>query len=57
MLVISAAAASLARRMLEEELTGTLEALCTQPLGSSSLALGSASFPFLFAIFRLSATS
>jgi ABC-2 type transport system permease protein len=52
MLVIGAAAASLARRLREEQLTGTLEALCTQPLRSSSLAIGFASFPFLFAITR-----
>ena len=52
MLVIGAAAATLTRRIREEELTGTLEALWTQPIGSTSLAIGLAGFPFLFAMLR-----
>jgi ABC-2 type transport system permease protein len=52
MLVINAAAASLVRRLREEELTGTLEALWTQPIGPAPLAIGLAAFPFLFAVAR-----
>ncbi len=52
MLVIQAASAGLARRVREEELTGTLEALCTQPVRSPALAFGLAGFQYLFAIAR-----
>jgi ABC-type multidrug transport system permease subunit len=52
MLVTGAAAAGLARRIREDEMTGTLEALCHQPIGAASLALGLAGFQFLFAIAR-----
>ena len=50
--VVQAASASLARRIREEQLTGTLEALVTQPLSSSEIAGGFAAFPFVFASAR-----
>jgi ABC-type multidrug transport system permease subunit len=53
-LVIQAATAGLARRVRDEEMTGTLEALCAQPLPSSVIAFGLAGFPYLFAMARAS---
>jgi ABC-2 type transport system permease protein len=50
--VITAASTSLAMRIREEQLTGTLEALVVQPLGSFELAVGLVGFPFLFAMVR-----
>jgi ABC-type multidrug transport system permease subunit len=50
--VIQAASIGLGRRVREDQLTGTLEALVAQPVKPSELALGIAGFPFLFAIFR-----
>jgi ABC-2 type transport system permease protein len=51
-LVMTAASTSLAIRIREEQLTGTLEALVVQPLSSFELALGLVGFPFLFAMVR-----
>lgn len=51
-LVIQAASVSLAHRIREEQLVGTLEMLAVQPLSTGELALGSASFHFAFAIVR-----
>jgi ABC-2 type transport system permease protein len=50
--VIQAAASGLARRLREEQLTGTLEAIVAEPVRSSELAIGMAGFPFLFAVTR-----
>jgi ABC-type multidrug transport system permease subunit len=52
MLVIGAATAGLMRRVREEQLSGTLEALVVQPVGPVALAFGLAGFPFLFATAR-----
>lgn len=51
--VITAAATGLAMRVREEQLTGTLEALLTQPMSTNQLALGMCAFPFLFATVRV----
>jgi ABC-2 type transport system permease protein len=51
--VITAAATGLALRVREEQLTGTLEALLTQPMTAVQLALGMCAFPFLFATVRV----
>jgi ABC-2 type transport system permease protein len=51
--VITAAATGLALRVREEQLTGTLEALLTQPMSATQLALGMCAFPFLFATVRV----
>ena len=53
-LVIQAATTGLARRVREEQLTGTLEALVGQPVSSTEIALGVAGFPFMFAMLRVS---
>jgi ABC-2 type transport system permease protein len=50
--VVGGAASGLARRLREEQLTGTLEALVVQPLTSAEICLGLAGFPLLFAIAR-----
>lgn len=50
--VLQAAITGVARRLREEQLTGTLEALCVQPISSGELAFGLAGFPFLFAVIR-----
>lgn len=50
--VMTAASTSLAIRIREEQLTGTLEALVVQPLSSFELAVGLVGFPFLFAMVR-----
>lgn len=51
-LVLQATTTQLAARIHQEQLTGTLEALWTQPISSTELALGLAGFPFLFATIR-----
>jgi ABC-2 type transport system permease protein len=51
-LVVSAASAEVAYRLRDEQLTGTLEVLCAQPLAPFQMAFGLASFPFLFAAVR-----
>jgi ABC-2 type transport system permease protein len=50
--VIGSASAQLAQRVREEQLTGTLEALVTQPVKSSELAFGLGGLPFLLALTR-----
>ena len=50
--VLQAAISGVSARLREEQLTGTLEALCAQPISAGELALGLAGFPFLFAVFR-----
>jgi ABC-2 type transport system permease protein len=50
--VIDTASAGLARRVRDEQLTGTLEVLLTHPLRVAELAFGLAGFPFLFALIR-----
>jgi ABC-2 type transport system permease protein len=50
--VIGSASAQLAQRVREEQLTGTLEALVTQPIKSSELAFGLGGLPFLLALAR-----
>jgi ABC-2 type transport system permease protein len=51
-LVIGAASAEIGRRLREEQLTGTLEALVTQPVRAWQIALGMAGWPFTFALAR-----
>jgi len=51
-LVLQAGTVVLARRVREEQLTGTLEMLVAQPIDPPELALGLAGFPFLFAVGR-----
>lgn len=50
--VIQAASVGLARRLREEQLTGTFEALVAEPVASAETSLGLAGFPFLFAVVR-----
>jgi ABC-2 type transport system permease protein len=52
--VMFATSASVSNRLREEQLTGTLEALTTQPLTPLELCMGLVSFPFVFACFRAS---
>jgi len=51
-IVFQAATVGLTRRLREEQLTGTLEALAAEPVRANEMALGLAGFPFLFAILR-----
>jgi ABC-2 type transport system permease protein len=51
--VVQAASAGVATKVREEQLTGTLEALVTQPLTTIEMALGMCALPFLFATFRV----
>lgn len=50
--VIDATSVSVASRLREEQLTGTLEALATQPVTRLELCVGLVSFPFVFASIR-----
>lgn len=50
--VLAAVSTSIASRLREEQLTGTLEVLVAQPLRSTELAVGLVSFPFLYAFAR-----
>jgi ABC-2 type transport system permease protein len=50
--VIDTASAGLARRVRDEQLTGTLEVLLAHPVRIAELAFGLAGFPFLFALIR-----
>jgi ABC-type multidrug transport system permease subunit len=52
MVVMEAASIGLANRIREEQLTGTLEALVTQPVTPIELAFGLTGYPFLFAMSR-----
>lgn len=54
-LVVQAASTGLARRVREEQLTGTLEMLVAQPVTATEMSLGLAGFPFAFATFRAAA--
>ena len=51
-LMVMSATADVANRIREEQLTGTLELLCVQPMGVWQLAVGTASFPLAFALVR-----
>jgi ABC-2 type transport system permease protein len=51
-IVVDAASVGLARRIRDEQLTGTLEALLTQPVTTAEVSFGLAGFPFLFAMVR-----
>jgi ABC-2 type transport system permease protein len=51
-LVIYAASTAVGYRVREDQLAGTLEALCTQPLRTFELALGVISFPLAFGVVR-----
>jgi ABC-2 type transport system permease protein len=50
--VIQSASVGLARRLREEQLTGTLEMLTAQPIGPAEMSVGLAGFPFLFSVCR-----
>lgn len=50
--VVQAALATLSISIRDEQMTGTLETLLMQPLGSPELAIGLAGYHFLFGIFR-----
>lgn len=51
-LVVSAASAEVGYRLQQEQVTGTLEALVTQPVRSTQIAFGLAGFPFGLALVR-----
>jgi ABC-type multidrug transport system permease subunit len=51
-LVVDAASEGIAYRIREEQLSGSLEALVTQPVRALELCLGMVGFPFLFAMAR-----
>ena len=51
-LVVQAASVGLTRRLRDEQLTGTLEILTTEPVTPTEISLGLAGFPFLFAATR-----
>lgn len=51
--VVQGACAGVSIRMREEQLTGTLEALATQPVTTVEMSAGMAGFPFLFATARV----
>lgn len=51
-LVIEAASEGVAERVREGQLSGTLEALMTQPLSTAQFCAGLAAFPFVFALIR-----
>ena len=54
-LVIYATSTGVAYRVRDEQLTGTLEILCAQPLRAVDLALGVITFPLGFAVVRAAA--
>jgi ABC-2 type transport system permease protein len=51
-LVIGAASTEIGLRLREEQLTGTLETLVAHPIRAWQIALGTASWPFAFALAR-----
>ena len=51
--VILSATSTISNRVREEQLTGTLEFICANPVRSSEFALGTAAFPFLYASVRV----
>lgn len=50
--VLQASIVGIARRLREEQLTGTLEALLVQPVSTPELTVGLTGFPFVFAMAR-----
>jgi ABC-2 type transport system permease protein len=50
--VIDATATVFARRIRDEQVTGTLEAVLTQPISIAELSFGFAAFPLLFGLVR-----
>jgi ABC-2 type transport system permease protein len=50
--VMQSATTGLARRVREEQLTGTLEALAVQPVSAVEMAAGLTGFPFVFGTLR-----
>jgi ABC-2 type transport system permease protein len=54
-LMVQVASQEFAYRVREQQLSGSLELLVTQPLGAVELCLGMAAFPFLFAVARAAA--
>ena len=51
--VILSATSAISSRVREEQLTGTLEFICANPVRSSEFALGTSAFPFLYATVRV----
>ena len=51
--VVAATSSGISLRIREEQLTGTLEALVTQPVSSLEMAIGMCGLPFLLATFRV----
>jgi ABC-2 type transport system permease protein len=51
--VINAATATVSQRVRQEQLTGTLEAIVSQPISATSLAAGTSGLPFMGAIVRV----
>jgi ABC-2 type transport system permease protein len=54
-LVVTATSSEIAFRLRDEQLTGTLEILCAQPVRAVELALGLTSFPLVYAVIRSAA--
>jgi len=52
-LVIESATSEISGRIRGEQLTGTLELLCAQPVRTGQLALGYAAFPLAFSVVRV----
>ena len=52
-LIVGSATTDIASRIREEQLAGTLEILCAQPLRGVQLAFGTAAFPFGYAVARV----
>lgn len=52
-IVVSSSTSEISARVREEELTGTLEALCAQPLRAHDLVLGWSAFPLTYAVARV----
>lgn len=52
-LMIGSATSDIASRIRDEQLTGTLELLCAQPLRAGQLAVGYAAFPIAYAAVRV----
>jgi ABC-2 type transport system permease protein len=51
-LVVTSATSSIAERVRQEEVAGTLEAVCAQPVRATELAAGWAAFPIVYAAAR-----
>lgn len=51
--VILSATTTISGRIREEQLTGTLEFICANPVRSSEVALGTAAYPFMYASVRV----